>query len=108
MMFKSLLAGVFLQLSIVSFAQTGDPITIRQTETYGQKVTQVSFNGDKSSFGALTVTDSQGKIAFRVEEAELIASPNYFTLDLSGLPKGEYVMTVETKVKAYAQPFKIQ
>jgi hypothetical protein len=108
MIIKGLLAGLFLQLSVLSFAQSGDPaLTIRQTEANGQKVVQVSFDGDKIPFGVVTITDSEGKIAYRMEEAELVPSPNYFTLDLSALPKGSYVMTIETKLKKYDQSFTI-
>jgi hypothetical protein len=110
MIFKSLLVGGFLQLGAVLYAQTGDPndLKLKQTTAYGEPVVEVSFNGDDSHFGVFRVTDSKGQIVILTPEAELIPSPYYFSVNIQGLKKEEYVFSVETAKGVYTTRFTIQ
>ncbi len=108
-MFKSLLAGIFLHLSSALFAQvSGTPeIALQQTEAYGEKVLFVSFNGDDEPFGSFTVTNSEGKVVYAIREAELIPSPNYFTVNLEEFEADEYNFVIRTAKGTYTTRFTI-
>lgn len=110
MIFKNLLAGAFLLSSATLFAQApgSKEIPLKQVDFFGQQVVQVSFNGDDEPFGAFTVTDSYGKVVYAIDEAELIHSPNYFTMNIEALEKGEYTFSVKTSKASYQTQFTIR
>lgn len=111
MIFKSLLAGIFLQAGTALYAQAPDAkaISIYQTESYGEQVVRVSFDAEATSFGMFKITDSHGQVVVLIREAELIPSPNYFSVSTEALKKGEeYVFSIETPKQVYTTRFKLQ
>lgn len=109
-MIKSLLVGVFLQLGVVLYAQVpgSREIQLTQTESYGEKVVQVSFNGDSEPFGEFRITDDNGRVVFMTAEAELIPAPNYFTVNIDALEAGTYTFSVRTAKNVYETRFAIR
>gem|GEM_PF-3005454 len=109
-MLKSLLIGIFLQLTTGLFAQVpgSKEITLNQTISYGEKVVTVSFNGDDSAFGDFRITDANGRVVLHTEQAELIPSPNYFAVNIDGFEAGAYVFAVRTKKGTYSTTYTLR
>jgi hypothetical protein len=109
MILKSLLAGIFLLLNVALFAQSSDQaVKVKQTVAYGEEVLQISFDGTPSQFGVFTVTNEQNQVVWKTEQAELAASPNYFSVGLEGFPRGTFVFAIQTPTEMYKTTFTIQ
>lgn len=110
MLRKFLVIGLFLPFSSAIFSQTAGSkeITLNQAINYNEKIIQVSFNGDDSSFGEFRITSENGEEIWFIKEAELISSPNYFAVPIESIESGKYTFTVKTEKGFYSTVYTIQ
>lgn len=87
-----------------SFPTNGDEIKLNVTTAYSTKVVQISFDGNDGEKGLFQIFDSEGTIVFQMEEAELIKSPSYFTIEVADFKSknGNYKFVITTKNKTYS------
>jgi hypothetical protein len=105
--------GFFLFTLQPSFSQASyqlnDPsLLLKLTDSYDQKVVQVSFDGVDASTGQLEITNSAGRVMLLMETFEIVKTPHYATINVSEFPGGDYTFTLKTKIRSYSTTITVQ
>lgn len=95
-------------IKIKLIAPANDLLKLNLTTSYNVKVVQVSFDGNDGEKGLLQIKETALTIVVLEIEEELIKSPNYFTINVSEFPLGDYTFIIKTQKNTYASTITIK